>query len=90
MSVEVERPASRVGKKAITVWVDPIVKRRFDQLCLDNDLSAQSMVETALDLLFDHYKSGQDGQSDAWGRQFWDGIRIAIERKYAKKKDAAL
>lgn len=85
MSIAAERPASRVGKKAVTFWIEPTTKRRFDQLCLDNDISCQDIMEQALDLLFEHYLPGPFGQTAATDDAFWGQIRTAFERKYAKK-----
>lgn len=80
------RPPSREGKKAITCWVEPALKRQFNQLCLDNDVSAQDAIEQAIALLFEHYKPNKYGQSNATDRAFWDHIRVAVEKKYAKRQ----
>jgi hypothetical protein len=46
---------SRRGKVAITLWVDPAVRKQVAQLALDHDKSQAELVSEALNLLFEKY-----------------------------------
>ena len=45
-------PPSRMGKKAITGFFDPVVSRQLKQLALDEDETVQSLLKEALNDLF--------------------------------------
>lgn len=47
------RPASRVGKRALTVWLDPAAKRQFDQICLNEDKNGEELLREFLNDAFD-------------------------------------
>lgn len=46
---------SRLGKVAITQWLDPAVRKQLAQLALDHDKSQAELVAEALNLLFERY-----------------------------------
>jgi hypothetical protein len=46
------RPASRVGRKGVAFWVDPDAGRQLRILAAEEDRTVQSLMEEALDLLF--------------------------------------
>jgi len=46
---------SRRGKVAITLWVDPAVRKQVAQLGLDHDKSQAELVAEGLNLLFERY-----------------------------------
>jgi hypothetical protein len=46
---------SRRGKVAITLWVDPAVRKQVAQLGLDHDKSQAELVAEGLNLLFEKY-----------------------------------
>ena len=46
---------SRVGKVAMTQWVDPAVRKQVAQLSLDIDQSQAELLSEALNLLFEKY-----------------------------------
>ena len=45
-------PPTREGKKVISGYFDPAVKRQFAQIALNDDLSHQQALAAALNLLF--------------------------------------
>jgi hypothetical protein len=45
-------PPTREGKKVISGYFEPSVKRQFAQIALNEDLSHQQMLAEALNLLF--------------------------------------
>jgi hypothetical protein len=45
-------PPTREGKKVISGYFDPAVKRQFAQIALNEDLSHQQVLAEALNLLF--------------------------------------
>lgn len=45
-------PPTREGKKVISGYFDPAVKRQFAQIALNDDLSHQQVLAEALNLLF--------------------------------------
>ena len=45
-------PPTREGKKVISGYFDPAVKRQFAQIALNDDLSHQQVLADALNLLF--------------------------------------
>ena len=45
-------PPTREGKKVISGYFDPAVKRQFAQIALNDDLSHQQVLVEALNLLF--------------------------------------
>ena len=46
---------SRIGKVAITHWVDPAVRKQLARLSIDHDSSQAALVAEALNLLFEKY-----------------------------------
>ena len=46
---------SRIGKVAITQWVDPAVRKQLARLALDQDGSQADLLAEALNLLFEKY-----------------------------------
>jgi hypothetical protein len=46
------RPPSRVGRKGVAFWVDPDAARQLRILAATEDRTTQSLMEEALDLLF--------------------------------------
>jgi len=49
------RVNSRAGKVTITTYVDPLARKQVAQLGLDLDRDQQSLVNEALNLLFEKY-----------------------------------
>lgn len=45
-------PPTREGKKVISGYFDPAVKRQFAQIALNEDLSHQQVLAEAINLLF--------------------------------------
>jgi hypothetical protein len=45
-------PPTREGKKVISGYFDPAVKRQFAQIALNDDLSHQQLLAEAINLLF--------------------------------------
>lgn len=59
---QVASPAQRAPRRqnsprgaAITIWVDPVVRKQLAQLALDHDTSQAALVAEALNLLFERY-----------------------------------
>jgi hypothetical protein len=46
------RPPSRAGRKGVAFWVDPDAGRQLRILAATEDRTVQSLMEEALDLLF--------------------------------------
>jgi hypothetical protein len=46
------RAASRVGRKGVAFWVEPAAGRQLRILAAEEDRTTQSLMEEALDLLF--------------------------------------
>lgn len=46
---------SRIGKVAITQWVDPAVRKQLARLALDRDTTQAELLAEALNLLFEKY-----------------------------------
>jgi Antitoxin-like ribbon-helix-helix len=46
------RAASRVGRKGVAFWVDPDAGRQLRIMAAEEDRTTQSLMEEALDLLF--------------------------------------
>lgn len=46
------RPPSREGRKGVAFWVDPAAARQLRLIAADEDRTVQSLMEEALDLLF--------------------------------------
>jgi hypothetical protein len=47
-----KRAPSRDGKRALTVYLDPLAWKQLRQLALDQDTSNQALGEEAVNLLF--------------------------------------
>ena len=48
----VKRPPSRVGKRVMSTYLDPLAWKQLRQLALDLDTSTQALGEEAVNLLF--------------------------------------
>ena len=46
------RPPSRVGKRVLSIYLDPIAWRQLRELALDLETSTQALGEEAVNLLF--------------------------------------
>jgi hypothetical protein len=46
------RPASRAGKRVLSVYLDPLAWKQLRQLALDTDSTTQALGEEAINLLF--------------------------------------
>ena len=46
------RPPSRVGKRVLSIYLDPLAWKQIRQLALDVDTSTQALGEEAINLLF--------------------------------------
>ena len=46
------RPPSRAGRKGVAFWVDPDAARQLRIVAAEEDRTVQSLMEEALDLLF--------------------------------------
>jgi len=49
------RPPSRVGKRVLSIYLDPIAWKQIRQLALDSDTSTQALGEEAINLLFEKH-----------------------------------
>jgi hypothetical protein len=47
-----KRPASRAGKRVLSVYLDPLAWKQLRQLALDTDTTTQALGEEAVNLLF--------------------------------------
>jgi len=56
-SLRVQQPQqiSRIGKVAITQWVDPAVRKQLARLALDRDSTQAELLAEGLNLLFEKY-----------------------------------
>jgi hypothetical protein len=50
------RAPSRVGKRVLSVYLDPAILKQLRQLALDRDTTTQALGEEAIALLFQHHK----------------------------------
>lgn len=46
------RPPSRVGKRVLSVYLDPLAWKQLRQLALDSETTTQALGEEAINLLF--------------------------------------
>lgn len=53
--LRISQQLSRIGKVAITQWVDPAVRKQLARLALDQDSSQTDLLAEALNLLFEKY-----------------------------------
>jgi hypothetical protein len=51
-SATTKRPPSRVGKRVLSTYLDPLAWKQLRQLALDLDTSTQALGEEAVNLLF--------------------------------------
>jgi hypothetical protein len=49
------RPPSRQGKKAITIWVDPVVAEQLKEIAFHHKKPQQELYLEALNILFSRY-----------------------------------
>ena len=47
-----ERPPSRVGKRVLSIYLDPLAWKQLRQLALDSETTTQALGEEAINLLF--------------------------------------
>lgn len=47
-----KRPPSRVGKRVLSLYLDPLAWKQLRQLALDTETSTQALGEEAVNLLF--------------------------------------
>lgn len=50
------RPPSRIGKRVLSIYLQPIAWRQLRELALDLDTSTQALGEEAINLLFEKYR----------------------------------
>lgn len=50
--VSTKRPPSRVGKRVLSVYLDPLAWKQLRQLALDDNTTTQALGEEAVNLLF--------------------------------------
>ena len=48
----VPRPVSRIGKRVLSVYLDPLAWKQLRQLALDTETTTQALGEEAINLLF--------------------------------------
>jgi hypothetical protein len=46
------RPASRAGKRVLSIYLDPLAWKQLRQLALDSETTTQALGEEAVNLLF--------------------------------------
>jgi hypothetical protein len=46
------KPASRIGKRVLSVYLDPLAWKQLRQLALDSETTTQALGEEAVNLLF--------------------------------------
>lgn len=46
------KPASRIGKRVLSVYLDPLAWKQLRQLALDTETTTQALGEEAVNLLF--------------------------------------
>jgi hypothetical protein len=54
--VQTTRPPSRVGKRVLSIYLDPIAWKQIRQLALDTETSTQTLGEEAVNLLFEKHR----------------------------------
>ena len=54
-SLRIQQQISRIGKVAITQWVDPAVRKQLARLALDQDSTQAELLAEGLNLLFEKY-----------------------------------
>lgn len=54
-SLHISRQLSRIGKVAITQWVDPAVRKQLARLALDQDRTQAELLAEGLNLMFEKY-----------------------------------
>ena len=54
-SLQIPHQPSRIGKVAITQWVDPAVRKQIARLALDQDSTQAELLADSLNLLFEKY-----------------------------------
>jgi hypothetical protein len=54
-SLRIAQQLSRIGKVAVTQWVDPAVRKQLARLALDHDSTQAELLAEALNLLFEKY-----------------------------------
>lgn len=47
-----KRPPSRLGKRVLSIYLDPLAWKQLRQLALDTETSTQALGEEAVNLLF--------------------------------------
>jgi len=55
LSPPASQQRSRWGKVAITLWVDPAVRKQLARMSIDHDSKQAALVAEALNLLFEKY-----------------------------------
>jgi hypothetical protein len=50
------RPPSRIGKRVLSIYLEPIAWRQLRELALDLETSTQALGEEAINLLFEKYR----------------------------------
>lgn len=50
-----KRPPSRIGKRVLSVYLDPLAWKQLRQLALDDNTTTQALGEEAINLLFMKY-----------------------------------
>lgn len=50
------RPRSRLGKRVLSIYLDPIAWRQLRDLALDLETSTQALGEEAINLLFERHR----------------------------------
>jgi hypothetical protein len=50
------RPPSRVGKRVLSIYLNPIAWRQLRELALDLETSTQALGEEAINLLFEKHR----------------------------------
>lgn len=50
------RPPSRLGKRVLSIYLEPIAWRQLRELALDLDTSTQALGEEAINLLFEKHR----------------------------------
>jgi hypothetical protein len=54
-SLRIQQQLSRVGKVAVTQWVDPAVRKQLARLALDQDRTQAELLAEGLNLVFEKY-----------------------------------
>ena len=49
---DASKPASRIGKRVLSVYLDPLAWKQLRQLALDTETTTQALGEEAVNLLF--------------------------------------